>query len=61
MIVDRMTALMQEVSIIGDIRNKGLMLGIEFVDPHGQKDQLGSLPQSGVIAAKVQKSVSTTA
>ncbi|MDT3360330.1 MAG: diaminobutyrate--2-oxoglutarate transaminase family protein, partial [Spirochaetota bacterium] len=55
MIVDRMTALMQEVSIIGDIRNKGLMLGIEFVDPHGQKDQLGSLPQSGVIAAKVQK------
>ena len=31
------------------------MLGIEFVDPQGQNDQLGSLPPSGVIAAKVQK------
>ncbi|WP_298504121.1 diaminobutyrate--2-oxoglutarate transaminase family protein [uncultured Sphaerochaeta sp.] len=55
MIEDHMTKLMQEVSIIGDVRSKGLMLGIEFVDPLGQKDQLGSLPQSGVIAAKVQK------
>jgi len=55
MIEDHMIKLMQEVSIIGDVRSKGLMLGIEFVDPLGQKDQLGSLPQSGVIAAKVQK------
>lgn len=55
MIEDRMKALQEEVSIIGDIRCKGLMLGIEFVDPLGQKDHLGSLPQSGVIAAKVQK------
>ncbi len=55
MIEDHITKLMQEVSIIGDVRSKGLMLGIEFVDPLGQKDQLGSLPQSGVIAAKVQK------
>lgn len=55
MIDDRMHALKKEVSIIGDIRSKGLMLGIEFVDPQGQADQLGSLPPSGVIAAKVQK------
>jgi diaminobutyrate-2-oxoglutarate transaminase len=55
MIDERMNALKKEVSIIGDIRSKGLMLGIEFVDPLGQADQLGSLPHSGVIAAKVQK------
>ena len=55
MIDERMNALKKEVSIIGDIRSKGLMLGIEFVDPQGKKDQLGSLPHSGVIAAKVQK------
>ena len=55
MIEDHMKKLMQEVSIIGDIRSKGLMLGIEFIDPYGQPDHLGSYPQSGVIAAKVQK------
>ena len=55
MIDERMNALKKEVSIIGDIRSKGLMLGIEFVDPLGQADQLGSLPHSGVIAAKAQK------
>ncbi|MDC7230688.1 MAG: diaminobutyrate--2-oxoglutarate transaminase family protein [Sphaerochaetaceae bacterium] len=47
--------LKQEVSIIGDIRAKGLMLGIEFVDPKGKKDQLGSLPCSGDIATRVQQ------
>ncbi|MEA4859628.1 MAG: diaminobutyrate--2-oxoglutarate transaminase family protein [Sphaerochaeta sp.] len=55
MIEQRMNALKKEVSIIGDIRSKGLMLGIEFVDPLGQADHLGSLPPSGVVAAKVQK------
>ena len=30
--------LKEEVGIIGDIRGKGLMLGIEFIDPDGEKD-----------------------
>jgi diaminobutyrate-2-oxoglutarate transaminase len=47
--------LKQEVSIIGDVRAKGLMLGIEFVDPKGEKDLLGSLPCSGDIATRVQQ------
>ena len=54
-IVDRMIQLKREVSIIGDIRAKGLMIGIEFVDPNGTMDSLGSLPPSGTIAAKIQK------
>ncbi|MCR4947992.1 MAG: diaminobutyrate--2-oxoglutarate transaminase family protein, partial [Treponema sp.] len=47
--------LQKKVSIIGDIRGKGLMVGTEFVDPKGQKDCIGSLPASGEIAAAVQK------
>ena len=52
---ERMAALKEKVSIIGDIRGKGLMSGCEFVDPKGTPDMLGSLPASGDIAALVQK------
>ncbi len=47
--------LKDEVSIIGDVRGKGLMIGIEFVDPNGEKDMIGSLPASGDLSALVQK------
>jgi 2,4-diaminobutyrate 4-transaminases len=50
----KMKELQKEVSIIGDIRGRGLMLGIEFVDPNGEKDSMGSLPYGGEIAARVQ-------
>ncbi len=51
---ERMNALKAKVSIIGDIRGKGLMSGCEFVDPNGTPDSLGAYPASGDIAAKVQ-------
>ena len=51
---DFLLALKDKVSIIGDIREKGLMMGIEFVDPNATPDKLGSLPPSGEIAADVQ-------
>jgi len=54
-ITDCMLALKDEFPIIGDVRGKGLMIGIEFVDPNGTIDSLGSLPPSGTIAAKIQK------
>ena len=50
----RANAIKEKVSIIGDVRGKGLMCGIEFVDPRGPKDNLGAYPFSGEIAAKVQ-------
>src|SRR5574344_2174067 len=50
----RVNAIKEKVSIIGDVRGKGLMCGIEFVDPRGPKDNLGAYPFSGEIAAKVQ-------
>lgn len=54
MMRSRIEALKQKVSIIGDVRGKGLMLGCEFVDPKGEKDSLGALPGSGEIAARIQ-------
>ena len=54
MMRERILELKKKVSIIGDVRGKGLMLGCEFVDPKGEKDSLGSLPGSGDIAARVQ-------
>ena len=50
----KMEELKGKVSVIGDIRGKGLMFGCEFVDPKGEKDSLGSLPASGEIASAVQ-------
>lgn len=47
--------LQKEVSIIGDVRGKGLMLGIEFIDPNAEKDIQGHPAASGEIAAAVQK------
>ncbi len=49
-----MEKLMGEVSIIGDVRGKGLMLGVEFINPNGPKDVMGHPEPSGEIAAKVQ-------
>ena len=48
-------ALKDDVSIIGDVRGRGLMLGIEFIDPRGEKDIMGHPLQSGAIAAEVQR------
>lgn len=54
-LINKLKNLKNEVSVIGDIRGKGLMIGIEFVDPNGKKDMIGSLPNSGEIATLVQK------
>ena len=51
----KLEELKQKVSIIGDVRGKGLMIGTEFVNPKAEKDCIGSLPSSGEIAAQVQK------
>ena len=47
--------LKEEVQIIGDVRGRGLMQGIEFIDPRGEKDIMGHPEPSGTIAAEVQK------
>ncbi len=52
---ERFLKLKEKVSIIGNVRGKGLMLGVEFIDPAGQPDALGAYPCSGENAAAVQQ------
>ncbi len=53
--LERLEKLKSKAEIIGDVRGKGLMIGIEIVNPKGQKDCLGSFPCDGEISAKVQQ------
>ena len=51
----RLLKLKDEVSIIGDVRGTGLMIGIEFIDPNGEKDLMGRPVPGGEIGARVQR------
>ncbi|MBE6527559.1 MAG: aminotransferase class III-fold pyridoxal phosphate-dependent enzyme [Thermoplasmata archaeon] len=55
MMKERLLKLKDEVSIIGDVRGKGLMLGIEFIDPNGPKDIMGVPEPSGEICLRIQR------
>ena len=54
-VMSRMLKLQKETSIIGDVRGKGLMVGIEFIDPNGPKDIMGHPEPSGEILSRVQR------
>lgn len=53
--IERLKKLKEKVSIIGDVRGRGLMIGIEFIDPDGPKDLMGVPEPSEEIAALVQR------
>ena len=54
-IKEAMLKLKSSVSIIGEVRGRGLMLGVEFIDPNGNKDIMGNPEPSGEIAAEIQR------
>ena len=48
-------SLKKECPIIGDVRGRGLMLGIEIVDPKSKEDMCGAKAPSGEISAVLQR------
>jgi len=53
--MDGLKALQKEVKSIGDLRGKGLMIGIEFVDFLAKPNNLGSYPADGDLALRIQR------
>lgn len=47
--------LAAEFDVIGDIRGRGLMWGIEIVDPAAEADQIGSFPGDGKMAGAIKR------
>ncbi|MFD1887798.1 diaminobutyrate--2-oxoglutarate transaminase [Paenibacillus wenxiniae] len=51
----RLRSLQAIIPAIGDVRGRGLMIGIEMVEPSGTPDRLQHFPASGRIAEAVQR------
>ncbi|MBS5912031.1 diaminobutyrate--2-oxoglutarate transaminase [Paenibacillus macerans] len=49
-------ALKAGCEAIGDVRGRGLMIGVEIVDTAGRRDRLGHYPPHGALAAAIQRS-----
>ncbi|WP_066331043.1 diaminobutyrate--2-oxoglutarate transaminase family protein [Azohydromonas lata] len=51
----RLDALQQRFACIGEIRGRGLMLGIELIDPQGPRDSHGRPPAHGSLAKALKR------
>ncbi|RBH50966.1 diaminobutyrate--2-oxoglutarate transaminase, partial [Pseudomonas sp. MWU13-2860] len=51
----RLQALQARFSCIGEVRGRGLMLGVELIDPNGAPDALGHPPANGVLAKALKR------
>lgn len=50
----RLEGLRPELPVIGDVRGRGLMIGIELVDPEGPLDSCGARPAAPEVAERVR-------
>ncbi len=50
----RLTGLSAELPVIGEVRGRGLMIGVELVDPEGTPDSRGIRPAAPRLAAEVR-------
>ncbi|OKI28727.1 2,4-diaminobutyrate 4-aminotransferase [Streptomyces sp. CB03911] len=54
-ITARLRALAGELPVIGDVRGRGLMIGVELVDPDAEPDACGSRPAAPELAVRVRE------
>ncbi len=47
--------LQQQFACLGQVRGRGLMLGIEIIDPNQRPDTLGSYPADPLLSARLQR------
>jgi diaminobutyrate-2-oxoglutarate transaminase len=50
----RLAALRDRLPVVGDVRGRGLMIGVELVDPAGTPDACGALPADPGLAVRVR-------
>jgi diaminobutyrate-2-oxoglutarate transaminase len=55
LLMTRLREHQQDHAQLGEVRGRGLMIGVEIIDPSGPTDALGRGPQDGVLASLIQR------
>ncbi|ASN05764.1 aspartate aminotransferase family protein [Virgibacillus necropolis] len=54
-LAEQLNSIQKEVSSIGDVRGRGLMIGVEIINPTKQPNRIGSYPAYAELAEKIQQ------